>query len=251
MKSAGDETATGSESAGLYGVERKIDLSNYIKWWGTSKSSLTDFQSKAVDETNPGVSDDVASELKALEWSKQPTEPYEMPRLGISPERLNHKKISAMSTLLQSAAYKSLQERIAKNKGKDENDENENKNNINKIELGTTGKTVEKSCHDGGSERCDVAYGITGGLPIHRNAYQLAPLLSAPLLTNYNSIDPLTDPLLWSSLVPVLPPVSSRMNEVSFSSTTPFTCTHSIYTSCICVRVCFLRCSINDNLDSQ
>lgn len=201
-------------------------MSNYIKWWGTSKSSLTDFQSKAADETNPGASDDAASELKALEWSKQPTEPYEMPRLGISPERLNHKKISAMSALLQSAAYKSLEERIAKNKGKEENDENENKNIINKIELG---KAVEKSCHDGGSERCDAAYGITGGLPIHRNVYQLAPLLSAPLLTNYNSIDPLTDPLLWSSLVPVLPPVSSRMNEVSFSFTTLFSHTHTYY----------------------
>ncbi|XP_057812165.1 AP2-like ethylene-responsive transcription factor At2g41710 isoform X2 [Salvia miltiorrhiza] len=207
----GDEAATGSENAGVYNVERKIDLSNYIKWWGTSKSSLTDFQSKAVvDETNPGGSDDVASELKALERSIQPTEPYEMPRLGVSPERLNHKKISAMSTLLKSAAYKSLQERITKKQGKDENDENENKSNIDKIELG---KTVEKSCHDGASERRDVAYGINGGLPIHR--YQLAPLLSAPLLTNYNSIDPLTDPLLWSSLVPVLPTGSSRMNEVT------------------------------------
>lgn len=214
IKSAGDETATGSENAGVYSVERKIDLSNYIKWWGTSKSSLTDFQSKAVDESNPGVTDDVASELKALEWSIQPTEPYEMPRLGVSPERLNHKKISAMSTLLKSAAYKSLEERITKQKGKDENDENENKSNIDKIELG---KTVEKSCHDGGSERRDVAYGISGGLPIHR--YQLAPLLSAPLLTNYNTIDPLTDPLLWSSLVPVLPAGSSRMDEVCFSST--------------------------------
>lgn len=213
IKSAGDETATGSENAGGYSVDRKIDLSNYIKWWGTSKSSLTDFQSKAVDETNLGGPDDVASELKALEWSVQPTEPYEMPQLGVSPERLNHKKISAMSILLKSAAYKSLQEKISKKKEKDENDESENKNNIDKIELG---KTVEKSCHDGGSERHDVAYGISGGLPIHRNVYQLAPLLSAPLLTNYNSIDPLTDPLLWSSLVPVLPSGSSRTNEVCF-----------------------------------
>ncbi|XP_047962454.1 AP2-like ethylene-responsive transcription factor At2g41710 isoform X2 [Salvia hispanica] len=207
---AGDEAATGSDNAGVYSVERKIDLTNYIKWWGTSKSSLTDFQSKAVDETNPGGSDAVASELKTLERSTKPTEPYEMPRLGVPPERLNHKKISAMSSLLNSAAYKSLQERITKNKGKEENDENENKSNIDKIELG---KTVEKSCHDIGSERHDVAYGITGGLPIHR--YQLAPLLSAPLLTNYSSIDPLTDPLLWSSLVPVLPAGSSRMNEVT------------------------------------
>lgn len=194
-------------------------MSNYIKWWGTSKSSLTDFQSKAVDETNPGFSDDVASELKALEWSVRPTEPYEMPRLGVSPERLNHKKISAMSTLLKSAAYKSLQEKIAKKKEKNENDENENKNIIDKIDLG---KTVEKSCPESGSERRDVAYGISGGLPVPRNVYQLAPLLSAPLLTNYNSIDPLGDPLLWSSLIPVLPAGSSRTHEVCSSLTDLF-----------------------------
>ncbi|KAL8513022.1 hypothetical protein ACS0TY_019269 [Phlomoides rotata] len=209
----GDEMATGSENAGCYSTDRKIDLSNYIKWWGTSKSNLTDFQSKAVDETNPGCPEDVASELKALEWSIKPTEPYEMPRLGVSPERLNHKKVSALSILLKSAAYKRLEERISKKKEKDEIDEKENKNNIDKIELG---KTVEKSCHDVGSERRDIPYGISGGLPtIHRNMYQLAPLLSAPLITNYNSIDPLTDPLLWSSLVPVLPPTgSSHTNEV-------------------------------------
>lgn len=205
--------ATGSENAGCYSTDRKIDLSNYIKWWGTSKSSLTDFQSKAVDETNPGCPEDVASELKALEWSVKPTEPYEMPRLGVSPERLNHKKVSALSILLKSAAYRNLEEKISKKKEKDENDEKENKNNIEKIDLG---KKVEKSCHDLGSERHDIPYGISGGLPtIHRNMYHLGPLLSAPLVTNYNSIDPLTDPLLWSSLVPVLPPTgSSHTNEV-------------------------------------
>ncbi|KAL0363707.1 UNVERIFIED_CONTAM: AP2-like ethylene-responsive transcription factor [Sesamum calycinum] len=206
----GDEMTTGSEYAGGYSADRKIDLSNYIKWWGPNKSSQADFRSKALDETNIGGPDDVASELKSLEWSIKPTEPYEMPRLGVSPERMKHKKISAMSILLKSAAYKSLQEKILKKKEKDENDENENKNNTDKVELG---KAADKSCHDVGSERHSAAYGISGGLPIHRNMYPLAPLLSAPLLTSYNSIDPLTDPILWSSLVPVLPTGSSRTNE--------------------------------------
>ncbi|KAL0352716.1 UNVERIFIED_CONTAM: AP2-like ethylene-responsive transcription factor [Sesamum angustifolium] len=210
----GDEMTTGSEYAGGYSADRKIDLSNYIKWWGPNKSSQADFRSKALDETNIGGPDDVASELKSLEWSIKPTEPYEMPRLGVSPERMKHKKISAMSILLKSAAYKSLQEKILKKKEKDENDENENKNNTDKVELG---KAADKSCHDVGSERHGAAYGISGGLPIHRNMYPLAPLLSAPLLTSYNSIDPLTDPILWSSLVPVLPTGSSRTNEVCFS----------------------------------
>lgn len=218
IKGAGDEMTAGSEYAGGYNTDRKIDLSNYIKWWGTNKSSQTDFRSKALDETNLGCPDDVASELKALECLTQPTEPYEMPRLGVPPERMKHKKISAMSVLSKSAAYKSLQEKVSKKKEKDENDENENKSNIDKIE---TGKTVEKLCHDGGvSERHGVEYAISGGLsiPIHRSVYPLAPLLSA---TSYGSVDPLADPVLWSSLVPALPTGSSRTNEVCLDSIYP------------------------------
>ncbi|GFQ04460.1 ap2-like ethylene-responsive transcription factor at2g41710 [Phtheirospermum japonicum] len=201
---AGDEMATGSEYAGGYSADRKIDLSNHIKWWSTNKSSQTDFRSRAFDETNIGCADAVASELKDLEWSTKPTEPYEMPRLGVPPERMKPKKISAMNTLLNSAAYKSLQEKVSKKKGKAENDENENKNGIDKIELG---KTFDKTCHD-------VAFGLSGGLSIHRNVYPLTSLLSAPLLTNYNSIDPLADSVLWSNLVPVLQTGSSHTNEV-------------------------------------
>ncbi|KAL3616775.1 hypothetical protein CASFOL_039169 [Castilleja foliolosa] len=201
----GDEMATGSEYAGGYSVERKIDLSNHIKWWSTNKSSQTDFRSRVLDETNIGCSDAVASELKDLEWSTKPTEPYEMPRLGVPPERMKPKKISAMSTLLNSTAYKSLQEKVSKRNGKAENDENENKNSIEKVELG---KAVDKTCHN-------VEFGSSGGLSIHKNVYPLTSLLSAPLLTNYNSIDQLADSVLWSNLVPVLQTGSSHTNEVT------------------------------------
>lgn len=206
----GDVTA-GSEYPHAYGTERKIDLSNYIKWWGPNKFCPTDSRSKALDEAGVGCSDDVA-EIKELERSMQATEPYQMPRLGVPPERVKHKSVSAMSILLKSAAYKSLQEKVSKNKEKNENDENENKSNVDKIELG---KAPEMSCHDSGNEGCSIPYGMSGGLPIHRNAYPLAPLLSAPLLTSYSSIDPLPDPILWSSLISVLPSgSSSTTNEV-------------------------------------
>ncbi|KAL3851557.1 hypothetical protein ACJIZ3_013439 [Penstemon smallii] len=213
----GQTTGADYINSTLYGENsgRKIDLSNFIKWWGPQTSRPTDSNSKSLDETNPSSSDDIASELKALENSVQPTEPYEMPRLGVSTERKKPKTVSAMSILSKSAAYKSLIEKTSKMKEKDENDENENKNKIDKIDLG---KTVEKSGDDDGNERLGVAYGISGGLSIQRNLYSLAPLLSAPLLTNYNSIDSLTDPVLWSSIVPVLAAGSSRPNEVCFST---------------------------------
>lgn len=144
-----------------------------------------------------------------------------MPCLAVSNDRKNIKgsKVSAMSILSRSAAYKSLQEKASKKKEISiiENDENENKNAINKMDYG---KAVEKSLnHDGGgTERLGVALGMSGGLSsLQRNAYPLAPFLSAPLLTSYNNIDPLVDPILWTSLVNVLPTGTSRAAEVRIS----------------------------------
>ncbi|XP_057982082.1 AP2-like ethylene-responsive transcription factor At2g41710 [Malania oleifera] len=222
----GDDAVTESEYIGGFCIDRKIDLTNYFKWWGTNKSRQADSVMKSSEETKHGCSEDVGSELKSLEWTVQPTEPYQMPRLGTSHEGNRHKRstASALSILSHSAAYKSLQERASKTQEKNtDNDENENKNNVSKIDYG---KAVEKSTsHDCGSDRLGVALGMGGGLPIQRNMLPLAPFLSAPLLTNYNTVDPLTDPILWSSLVPVLPTGLGRTAEVTkteTSSTYPF-----------------------------
>ncbi|GFY96207.1 integrase-type DNA-binding superfamily protein [Actinidia rufa] len=197
----------------------KIDLTAYIKWWGSGKSRQSDSLTKSSDETKHGHSDDIGSELKTLEWAIQPTEPYQMPRLGTLQERKNRKgsTLSALSILSRSAAYKNLQERAAKKQEKSiENDENENKCMISKMDYG---KAVEKLSHDVRSEELEVALSVSGGLPLQRNMYPLGPFLSAPLLTDsYNTIDPLSDPILWTTLVPVLPPGLSRSAEVGIIS---------------------------------
>ncbi|KAI3732861.1 hypothetical protein L1987_64071 [Smallanthus sonchifolius] len=137
--------------------------------------------------------------------------PPKLPRLGVSHEGKQHKRslVSAMSILSRSASYKSLQEKALKKEAeKDvENDEKENKININKMDYG---KAVEKSNDDGASE----GFGVRLGIDLKRNTYQLAPFLSAPLLTNYNTTDPLTDPILWSPLVSSLRTRSSQPMEV-------------------------------------
>ncbi|KAI7740191.1 hypothetical protein M8C21_031105 [Ambrosia artemisiifolia] len=208
----GDDATTESEYVGGFCMDRKIDLTPYIKWWGPNKSCQTESQGKSSDETNHGSSEDTGSEHKTQEWVTQPTEPYQLPRLGVSPEGKQHKKssVSAMSILSRSAAYKSLQEKAAKKEAeKDvENDENENKININKMDYG---KAVEKSSDDAAPE----GFGVGLGIELERNTFPLAPFLSAPLLTNYNTIDPLTDPILWSSLVPSLRTRPSQPVEVS------------------------------------
>ncbi|XP_019169108.1 PREDICTED: AP2-like ethylene-responsive transcription factor At2g41710 isoform X4 [Ipomoea nil] len=208
----GDVTADNEYVAG-YCMDQKIDLSSYIKWWGASKARQADSYVKGTsEETKHGCSEDTGNE--ASELAVQPTEPYEMPRLGLSQKGKSHKSstTSAMSILSQCAAYKNLQEKVAKKKEKVENDENENKNTINKIDYG---KTIEKSIHDAGNERLGALFGSSVGLTINRNIHPLTPILSAPLLTNYNSIDALTDPVLWTSLVPVFPSGSSRATEVT------------------------------------
>ncbi|KAJ6700011.1 hypothetical protein OIU79_013119 [Salix purpurea] len=214
----GDDQAAESEYS--FCIERKIDLTGYIKWWGSNKTRLAESMSKSSEDTKHGCADDIGSELKTSEREVQCTEPYQMPRLGLSVEGKRHKgsKISALSILSQSAAYKNLQEKASKKQETGpENDENENRNNINKMDHG---KAVEKSTsHDSNSERLGAALGMTGGLSLQRNAYPLTPFLSAPLLTNYNTIDPLVDPILWTSLVPSLPTGLSRNPEVTKTET--------------------------------
>lgn len=104
-----------------------------------------------------------------------------------------------------------------------ENDENANRNIINMEK--SHGKEIEKPVLSHG-----VALGGGGGgvpaaaaaaLSLQKNSsmYPLTSLLTAPLLTNYNALDPLGDPILWTSF---LPPGSSHTSEV---------CIHFIFIS--------------------
>ncbi|XP_042946943.1 AP2-like ethylene-responsive transcription factor At2g41710 isoform X1 [Carya illinoinensis] len=223
----GDDPAAESEYLGSFCNDRKFDLTSYIKWWGPNKTRHADAGTKSSEETKHAG--DIGVELKTLEWGVQPTEPYQMPRLGVSNEERKHKgsAVSALSILSRSAAYKSLQETASKKKENcGDNDENEDKNTINKMDYG---KAVEKSTnHDVGTGRLGVTLGMSGGLSLQRNVYPPTPFLSAPLLTNYNTVDPLVDPILWTSLVPVLPTGLSRAAEVTKTETSStYTLFHS------------------------
>ncbi|KAE8098769.1 hypothetical protein FH972_016808 [Carpinus fangiana] len=210
--STGDDPAAESEYFASFCSERRIDLTSYIKWWGANKTRQAYTGTKSSEETKHAG--DIGVELKTLEWEVQPTEPYQMPRLGVPNEGRKHKgsTVSALSILSRSAAYKSLQEKASKKQENSvDNDENEDKNTINKMDHG---KAVEKSTSDVGTGRVGAALGMSGGLSLQRNVYPLTPFLSAPLMTSYNTVDPLVDPILWTSLVPVLPTGLSRTAEV-------------------------------------
>lgn len=208
----GDDASTESEYIGGFCIDKKIDLTSYIKWWNPNKTRQSDSLTKS--EAKHGYCLE-----EPLEWAVQQTEAYQMPRLGPAYEGKNHKgtKVSALSILSRSAAYKTLQDKVSgKQEESKDNDENENKNNVNKMDYG---KAVEKLTSREGAESLGMG---GGGHHLPRNLYPLAPLLSAPLLTNYNTIDSLTDPILWASLVPVLPtglPPTSEVMKTETSST--------------------------------
>ncbi|KAF1866648.1 hypothetical protein Lal_00018032 [Lupinus albus] len=217
----GDDSVAESEYTSGFCIERKIDLTSHIKWWGSNKSRQPDAGTRLSEEKKHGFAGDVCSELKMLEQKVQPTESYQMPELGRTHNEKKHRSssVSALSILSESAAYKSLQEKASRRpENSTDNDENENKNTVNKLDHG---KAVEKSSnHDGGSDGLDIAIGTSGALSLQRNIYPLTPFLSAPLLTAYNTVDPsLVDPVLWTSLVPMLSAGLSRPTEVTKTET--------------------------------
>lgn len=212
----GDNSAAESEYVSGFCVERKIDLTNHIKWWGSNKNRHPDAGTRLSEEKKHGFAGDIYCELKTLEQKVQPTEPYKMPELGPLHNEKKHKSssISALSILSQSAAYKSMKEKAAKRQeNSTDNDENENKNIVNELDRG---KAVEKpSNHDGSNDRLGIAMGMSEALSLQRNVYPLTSFLSAPLLTAYNTVDPMVDPALWTSLIPMLPAGLSRTAEVT------------------------------------
>ncbi|KAH1262292.1 AP2-like ethylene-responsive transcription factor [Glycine max] len=219
--SPGEDSAAETKYLSSFCIERKIDLTSYIKWWGSNKSQQPDSRVRFSDVRKHGFAGDFCIEHKTLEQNVHPSEPYQLLALGMPCERIKHEhsSVSALSIVLQSAAYKNLQQRAStRQENSNYNDENENKDTIiNKLDHG---KAAEKSLNnDGGNERLDIAMGMSGSLPLQRNVYPPASLLIAPLLTAYNTVDPSVDPVLWTPQVPILSAGLSGVAEVAKTET--------------------------------
>ncbi|CAO2822231.1 unnamed protein product [Amaranthus hypochondriacus] len=199
----GEDILAEGDYPGAFPIERKSDLTGYIKWWCLNKTS----QLEVGMHTN---GDEVGTELKSLEREVQSTKTYQLPKLGTSYEvkRIKGSVTSALSILTRSTAYKNMQEKASKsNETVYDDDEKENKCKINMTD---SGNTVQIG-------RLGSALGI-GGYPLHKNVFSLSQLLTTPLLTNYNSIEPLADSILWKPVLSVLP-TTSRTSEVSKTDT--------------------------------
>lgn len=178
---------------GGFGMERKIDLTNYIRWWVPNKTR----QSESGEE--------IGRELRALECSSgQRTEPYQLPALG-----LPHKDkaratpgLSACSILSKSVAFKNFV---------DKSSEMDTATCSNK-EM-DHGKAAVPLMFAGSDELHIDRSGVTLGLnetPAQRPPYTLPPIFSSPMTTTWNPVDPVPDPVFWNSLVP---PTSQSVTE--------------------------------------
>ncbi|PKA62591.1 AP2-like ethylene-responsive transcription factor [Apostasia shenzhenica] len=183
--SSRDPTTEGKLPAG-FGMDRKIDLTSYIRWWAPKKSR----QPEPVS-----TNEDVSRELRALESSVQANEPYKLPLLGL-PQKEKKKQpqaqtISACSILSKSAAFSNFMEKVSQME--------DNENDASKE--AEMGKSVPHLFASSELDSSGMGMGFDE-LPVQRSQYSLSPLLTAPLRTPWNAVDPMPDPIFWTSLVP-------------------------------------------------
>uniref|UniRef100_A0ACD5TAI7 Uncharacterized protein n=1 Tax=Avena sativa TaxID=4498 RepID=A0ACD5TAI7_AVESA len=193
--SCGKDIALDGKFPGSFDLERKIDLTNYIRWWLPKKARQSD-TSKA---------EEVADEIRAIESSMQLTEPYKLPSLGPS----SHSKpssvgLSACSILSQSDAFKSFLEKSTKL--------SEECTFSKEIDEAKIVASVPATGHD------TSAVGINmNGLLVQRAPYTLAPVMPSTMKSTWNPADPSADHLFWSNFIL---PSSQPVTMATITSTT-------------------------------
>lgn len=164
--------------AGSFGLERKIDLTNYIRWWLPKKTRQSD----------TSKTEEIADEVRAIESSMQQTEPYKLPSLGLcSPSKPVSVGLSACSILSQSDAFKSFWEKSTK-----------------LSEECTLSKEIveEKAAASVPATVHDTAVNINmNELLVQRATFSMAPVMPTPMKSTWSPADPSVDPLFWSNFV--------------------------------------------------
>uniref|UniRef100_A0A0D9WG28 AP2/ERF domain-containing protein n=1 Tax=Leersia perrieri TaxID=77586 RepID=A0A0D9WG28_9ORYZ len=179
--------------AGTFGLERKIDLTNYIRWWLPKKTRQPD--TSKVEE--------ITDEIRAIESSMQQTEPYKLPSLGLH-FKPSSEGLSACDILSQSDAFKSFSVKSTKL--------SEECTFSKEIEEGKTITPVPATGHDTTAVDMNV-----NELLVQRAPYTLAPV-TAQMKNTWNPADPSADPLFWSNFI--LP--SSQPVTMATIATTTF-----------------------------
>ncbi|KAK8962027.1 AP2-like ethylene-responsive transcription factor [Platanthera guangdongensis] len=166
-----------SGGGGFTCLDRKIDLTSYIRWWAPKKQRQPELAAATI-------SDDAGRELRALESSFKRRSHISFPCSAQHLKKGN----------LKHGASQQIQ----------------NNNSSSSKEPAEQGKSVPQFFAAGSEVLDDGSAGVTMGgfreLPSsHRSHYSsLSPLLTAPLRTAWNTVEPpmMPDPVFWTSLVP-------------------------------------------------
>ncbi|RLN30635.1 AP2-like ethylene-responsive transcription factor [Panicum miliaceum] len=197
--SCGKDIMLDGKFAGSFALERKIYLTNYIRWWLPKKTRRSDTSKE----------EEIADEVRAIESSMQQTEPYKLPSLGLcSPSKPSSAGLSACSILSRSDAFKSFLERSTKL--------SEECTLSKEIVEGKAVASVPATGHD------TVAVNINmNELLVQRATYLMAPVMPTPMKSTWSPADPSVDPLFWSNFVlPSSQPVT--MATITTTTTTTF-----------------------------
>ncbi|KAL5202294.1 hypothetical protein ABZP36_013246 [Zizania latifolia] len=181
--------------AGAFGLERKIDLTNYTRWWLPKKTRQSD-TSKV---------EDVTDEIRVIESSMQRTEPYKLPSLSLnSDSKPSSASLSACNILSQSDAFKTFLEKSTKL--------SEECTFSKEMDEGKTVAPEPAAAHDTSAVNMNMSE-----LLAQRASYTLVPV-TTQMKNTWNPADPSADPLFWSNFI--LP--SSQPVTMATIATTTF-----------------------------
>ncbi|KAG8068958.1 hypothetical protein GUJ93_ZPchr0005g14860 [Zizania palustris] len=163
---------------GAFGLERKIDLTNYIRWWLPKKTRQSD--TSKVEE--------VTDEIRIIESSMQRTEPYKLPSLSLnSDSKSSSAGLSACNILSQSDAFKTFLEKSTKL--------SEECTFGKEMDEGKTVAPEPAAAHDTSAVNLNMSE-----LLAQRASYTLVPV-TTQIKNTWNPADPSADPLFWSNFI--------------------------------------------------
>lgn len=158
-----------------YGNDRKIDLTGYIRWWGSPKT-------RSSNEKQIANSEAINEELLAFECTKQSMEPYRFPSLGVSSnDALPHgtSSVKACNILSCSAAFKNFLHRLSETCTHDDTETGYDRNFV----------PIHNLNEASGERQADISV----------NYSELSRCSTG--LTDWNPVDPVPDALFWNSLI--------------------------------------------------
>jgi AP2-like factor, ANT lineage len=176
----GKDVTLDGKFAGSFGLERKIDLTNYIRWWLPKKTRQSD----------TSKTEELSDEIQTIESSMlRTTEPYKLPSLGLcSYSKPSSVAISACSILSQSDTFKNFLEKSTKL--------SEECTLSKEMVEGKAIASVPGTRHDTTAVNMNL-----NELLVHRAPYTMGTVMPTPMKSTWSPADPSVDTLFWSNFI--------------------------------------------------